>query len=219
MCALLCLFCHRAPIINDCDDDNQEDERRDLKSTLKVDSPEAPTIIPYFDGTDMNKKPNTPSTETPSSRRRKIRVNIEVERIMAKIWSTIGDLVMPSGYSKSKPESLSTNEIIVHLQQLAMQSPRPESPVTSSVSSASIEGNPPTFQQILTAHLLMILLSAPPHYSMSLNKVKDNLATKAKDSGASGVGQSMTRVLYGCVAKRLIKIDRGGGEQIVKFDI
>ena len=54
---------------------------------------------------------------------------------------------------------------------------------------------------------------------MSLNKVKDNLEAKVKESGASGIGQSLTRVLYGCVAKRLVKIDRGGGEQIVKFDI
>jgi hypothetical protein len=100
-----------------------------------------------------------------------------------------------------------------------MQSPRPESPVASSISSTSVKSNPPTFQQILTAHLLMMLLSAPPHYSMSLNKVKDNLAAKAKEGGASGVGQSMTRALYGCVAKRLVKIDRGGGEQVVKFDI
>jgi len=142
-------------------------------------------------------------------------VDIEVERIMAKIWSTMGDIVMPS---KSKSGLLSTDEIIAHLQQLAMQSPRPESPVASSISSTSIEDNPPTFQQILTAHLLMMLLSTPRH-SMSLNKVKDNLAAKAKEGGASGVGQSMTRVLYGCVAKRLVKIDRGGGEQIVKFDV
>lgn len=27
-----------------------------------------------------------------------------------------------------------------------------------------------------------------------------------------------TRALYGCVAKRLVKIDRGGGEQIVRFE-
>lgn len=100
-----------------------------------------------------------------------------------------------------------------------MQSPRPESPVASSISSTSIEGSPPTFQQIMTAHLLMMLLTASPHYSMSLNKVKNNLAAKAKEGGASGAGQSTTRVLYGCVAKRLVKIDRGGGEQIVKFDI
>ena len=27
-----------------------------------------------------------------------------------------------------------------------------------------------------------------------------------------------TRALYGCVAKRLVKIDRGGGEQIVRVE-
>lgn len=64
-----------------------------------------------------------------------------------------------------------------------------------------------------------MLLSASPHYSMPLNKVKENLAIKAKNSAGAAGGQGTTRVLFGCVAKRLVKIDRGGREQIVKFDI
>jgi len=201
---------------NDDDGGEQEGGCKDLNSRLEVDPPVTPTVAPRIDNKDMNKKPDNQIAETPN-RQRRIRVNIEVERIIAKIWSTMGEVVMPSG--KSNTSSPSTDAIIAHLQQLAMQSPRPESPVASSISSTSIEGNLPTFQQILTAHLLMMLLSASPHYSMSLNKVKNNLAAKAKEGGASGTGQSTTRVLYGCVAKRLVKIDRGGGEQIVKFDI
>jgi len=84
----------------------------------------------------------------------------------------------------------------------------------------SIETNTaPTAQQVLTASLLTMLLSSTPNYSLPLNQVKENLNLKAKTSGMSVVGQGTTRVLYGCVAKRLVKIDRGGREQVVKFDI
>jgi hypothetical protein len=52
---------------------------------------------------------------------------------------------------------------------------------------------------------------------MSLQKVKEVLADKAQGSLAAGRGT--TSVLYGCVAKRLVRIDRGGGEQVVRFDL
>jgi hypothetical protein len=76
----------------------------------------------------------------------------------------------------------------------------------------------------MTAHLLLTLLSSPPSYSMSLNKIKETLANNMGDGEANGgpasaVGLTHTRALYACVAKRLIKIERGKGEQIVKFDI
>jgi hypothetical protein len=64
-----------------------------------------------------------------------------------------------------------------------------------------------------------MLLSATPHYALPLSQVKENLALKAKTSGISMAGQGTTRILYGCVAKRLVKIDRSGREQIVKFDV
>ena len=52
---------------------------------------------------------------------------------------------------------------------------------------------------------------------MHLHKVKEALADKAQ--GSLSTGRGTTSVLYGCVAKRLLKIDRGGGEQVVKFDV
>lgn len=107
-----------------------------------------------------------------------------------------------------------------YLQHLAAQTPQLESPIASSASSISIEANTaPTVQQVLTAYLLTMLLSATPQYSLPLNQVKENLALKAKTSGLSVAGQGTTRILYGCVAKRLVKIDRGGREQVVKFDV
>lgn len=69
---------------------------------------------------------------------------------------------------------------------------------------------------------------------MSLTALKAHLASKtavpspgpnagreAKQSAAAmgaSAAQVGTRALFGCVAKKLVKIDRGGGEQIVKFD-
>jgi hypothetical protein len=77
----------------------------------------------------------------------------------------------------------------------------------------------PTSQQVLTAHLLIALLEATPQYSLPLAKVKEILSARGeKGSAVIGSGAS-TRVLYGCVAKRLVRIDRGGGEQIVRFDV
>ena len=48
---------------------------------------------------------------------------------------------------------------------------------------------------------------------MSLNLLKDTLS---KDEGSAA---SITRPIYACVAKRLLKIERGGREQVVKFDM
>lgn len=85
---------------------------------------------------------------------------------------------------------------------------------------------------MLTALLLFTLLSNPPAYALPLAKAKEALiarglgvaaAAAAGPLGALSVGvggQALeTRALYGCIAKRLLKIDRGGKEQILKFGI
>ena len=109
------------------DNDEQEDGGTDLNSTLGAD-PVTPTVAPHIDNKDMSKKPDNQTTETPS-RQRRIRVNIEVERIIvsmkcilsdiglqsfakAKIWSTMGDVVIPSGHFKPNTSSPSTVEIM-----------------------------------------------------------------------------------------------------------
>lgn len=125
-----------------------------------------------------------------------------------------------------------------HLQTLSVaplsSAPSPlSSPSISSRSGAADRPSKPSSQQILTAHLLLALLDSPPHFSMSLAAVKDALATRAqadiskeeggqaKGKGAITIvsGQNTTRALYALVAKRLVKIERGRGEQIVKFDL
>lgn len=102
-----------------------------------------------------------------------------------------------------------------HLQSISTQVPSLGSPSVSSLSSLSA-GAPaslPTSQQVLTARMLLALLNSPPNYSMSLNALKDALST------AEGAAAGVTRPIYACVAKRLLKIDRGGGEQVVRFDV
>ena len=80
----------------------------------------------------------------------------------------------------------------------------------------------PTAQQVLTAHMLLALLGAPSQ-ALTLRDLKDSLSAKAASVGAdtgAGLlgGSAVTKPLYGCVAKRLLKIERGAGEQVVKFD-
>ncbi|KAK7057299.1 hypothetical protein R3P38DRAFT_3341669 [Favolaschia claudopus] len=170
--------------------------------------------------------PTQPNTETP--KKGKVRLNSEVERIVVKIWTSAGDLIMPGHrYDTSatgngnKPPRAKETMLVAHLQTIAALTPTPASPSTTISSTAAPGNTTPTPQQILTAHLLLSLLNTGPQFSLPLNKVKELLSAKASISGGTGIvlgGQSTNRVLYGCVAKRLVKIERGGGEQIVKFD-
>ena len=107
-----------------------------------------------------------------------------------------------------------------HLHTLAAQDPLPSSPTASSLSSITAAASQsPTSQQVLTAHLLVALLEATPQYALPLAKVKEILSAKG-EKGVAVIGSGASiRILYGCVAKRLVKIDRGGGEQIVRFDV
>lgn len=137
-------------------------------------------------------------------------------------------------------EAQSHLKFSAHLQTLSAfpLSPTPSplsSPSLSSHSGAAGGPSKPSSQQILTAHLLLALLNSPPHFSMPLGAVKDVLAARAqsdmrkgeggevreREKGAITIvsGQNTTRALYALVAKRLVKIERGGGEQIVKFDL
>ncbi|KAF9562777.1 hypothetical protein CPC08DRAFT_687339 [Agrocybe pediades] len=164
---------------------------------------------------------DTGDTARTNPREKKPKVDEEVQRIVSKIWLTMADILPPPSHtSTSAADPLAADETLSYLRTLSTQTPAPESPIASTVSSVTGDGtNAPTFQQIQIAFLLMLLLSASPHYSMPLNDVKENLTHKAKSSGVTVAGQSATKVLYTCIAKRLLRIDRGGRAQIVKFDI
>ncbi|KAI0256305.1 hypothetical protein BJV78DRAFT_1278820 [Lactifluus subvellereus] len=174
--------------------------------------------------TDQMAPSSTGSLVPQTHSAKRIRVTNEVERITSKIWATVGDLVMlGSTFSTSGSigsRSPRAKEIIAHLHTVAAQDPLPTSPTASSLSGTSLASAPsPTSQQVLTAHLLIALLEAAPHYALPLAKVKEILSAKG-DAGTVAIGSGgPIRVLYGCVAKRLVKIDRGRGEQIVRFDV
>jgi hypothetical protein len=116
----------------------------------------------------------------------------------------------PRNFADSRPSS--------RLKEVSNQSPAPESPSHSSLSTGTgTQGV--TAQQVLIAFVLYQLVSSPGH-AMALNGLKDALSSKITSSGlsVSALGQNPTRIIYGCVAKRILKIDRTGKEQIVKFD-
>lgn len=139
----------------------------------------------------------------------KVKVTPELERIVAKIWSTVGEIILPGSPYSNGAKPPRAKETLAHIQVLAVQPPTPQSPTSSSVSSltsilSSGTGGGPTPHQINTAQLLYTLLTAPG-FAMQLNKLK------------AAIGG--TRVLYACVAKKLIRIDRSSGEQVVHFDV
>ncbi|KAF9245043.1 hypothetical protein BU15DRAFT_41630 [Melanogaster broomeanus] len=144
------------------------------------------------------KRPPESISKTP-----KVRMTPELERIVTKIWSTVGDIIMPGNPFSSGTKPPRAKETLALIQSLATQSPSPTSPTSSSISSFAPASGGPTSHQVNTAQLLHALLTAPNH-AMALNQLK--------------VAIGGTRALYACVAKKLIRIDRGGGEQIVLFD-
>lgn len=84
--------------------------------------------------------------------------------------------------------------------------------------STTASGSGPSLQQVLTAALLVGLLASSTDHSLPLSKVKELLATRT-DGTVNPSQFNSSRIVYGCVAKRLLKIDRTGGEQIVRFDV
>ncbi len=91
-----------------------------------------------------------------------------------------------------------------------------EATPSDSLSMTANDG--PSLQQVLTASLLIGLLASPASHSLSLGRVKELLAIRT-DGMANASQSNSSRIVYGCVAKRLLKIDRTGGEQIVTFDV
>src|ERR1700759_2384651 len=116
-----------------------------------------------------------------------------------KIWKTVPDVIAPSRQPGNRGNETdvmpSTREILlVHLLSVPSNTdvcPRTQLDflsqleVTQASASATTEASlttiaipQPTSQQILTAYLLVTLLSEPPHYSLSMNKVKELLLEK-----------------------------------------
>ncbi|KAI0823620.1 hypothetical protein BC628DRAFT_1420665 [Trametes gibbosa] len=233
-----------------------DDEEDEVESALEddddgvIDETAEPTVVlskaPLYHAPEASRTTSPPESEgalpakdlhtaTPTpgaTHRSKVKVTTELERVVEKVWATVGEIIMPGhpfdalGKSMNKSKPPRAKETITYLQELSMHSPTPTSPSASSFSSfsgavPSGPGAAPTAQQILTAHMLVALLSTPG-YALTLRVLKETLAEKAAGIGASsGVlgGSAVTKPVYGCVAKRLLKIERGAGEQVVKFDL
>ncbi|OCH86353.1 hypothetical protein OBBRIDRAFT_838235 [Obba rivulosa] len=180
--------------------------------------PEAPTMADREIGAPDTPRPDppTPAVSPPekASQEQGIKVTPELELIASRIWATIGELLMPGHALDVSPPR--ATETIAHLQTLAAATPAPASPLSalSSLASAPAPNGAPTAQQILTAHMLLALLAAPGH-SLPLNTLKNALTAHAEGLP----GQGPARPVYGCVAKKLLRIDRGAGEQVVRFDL
>ncbi|EIN11571.1 hypothetical protein PUNSTDRAFT_141898 [Punctularia strigosozonata HHB-11173 SS5] len=192
----------------------------------------SPTSPSAPDDPGHTREPTAPPTPTPLSKtliERGIKVTPGIERIVEKIWSTVGEIISPgqqydgSGAAAAKPQAKDT---IRHLEIVSTQMPAPGSPGPSTASSFSgveaAEGGAPTSQQVLLAHLLLALLNSPTH-SMPLNSIKELMADKATGIGSDdglglGIGGGAMKAYYTCVAKRLLKVDRSSREQVVKFN-
>ncbi|KAH8093917.1 hypothetical protein BXZ70DRAFT_948436 [Cristinia sonorae] len=208
------------------DDDFDED---DMTIMMKKSSPLA-SELPQQDPNATIELTTAPIISTSGAaqmepKKQRFKITEEMEAVVSKIWTAMGDVIMPgnpydlngSGIGVKPPRA---KETLAHLQQLSLQTTSPTSPNTSITSDASTQhqqqpGTQVTTQQILVAHVLLSLLSSPPNYSMALGKLKEVLAEK--NGGATA--QAVTRPIYACVAKKLLKIERGRGEQTVKFDM
>ncbi|KAH9830757.1 uncharacterized protein C8Q71DRAFT_784405 [Rhodofomes roseus] len=209
----------------------EESPEEDSDPTVRLQPHSLPTALSPA-GDDLVQHEQSPSvtpapvTETPDPHKRtKVRVTTELEQIVAKIWATIGDQIKAGHANGGK--SLRAKETLAILEQLANSTPAPSSPSISlssfsATAPSATASSQPSAQQILTAHMLLTLLSSPPTYSLSFGRIKEALSEKLTSIGvrASAVGGAgTTRPVYGCVAKRLLKIERGGREQVVKFDV
>ncbi|KAI0661252.1 hypothetical protein C8Q70DRAFT_969737 [Cubamyces menziesii] len=233
-------------------DQYAEDEEDEVESVLDEDDATEPTVVlqkvpsppsppqkprsPEPEPVRKQERPPEPVSLTSGGHRPKVKVTTELERVVEKIWATVGEIIMPGnpfdalGKSTNKSKPPRAKETMAYLQELSNHTPTPASPSASSFSSLSGAapsgpGAAPTAQQVLTAHMLLVLLGAPG-FALTLRALKETLAEKAAAIGAGGGasagllgGSAVTKPVYGCVAKRLLKIERGAGEQVVKFDL
>lgn len=197
--------------------DISEDEDEEQTVVLRKVAPSPPSQLPDdppppTSGTHSGS--NEPlvdiqSTTEQAMKASKMRITPELERIVAKIWCTVGEIIMPGNSYLKDVKPPRAKETLARIELLAAQSPSPQSPSSHSLSSFTSSSSSgvatgPTPHQINTAQFLHVLLTAPNH-AMQLNKLK------------TAIGG--TRALYACVAKKLVRIDRGEAEQIVLFDV
>ncbi|KAG2015953.1 hypothetical protein CC2G_009171 [Coprinopsis cinerea AmutBmut pab1-1] len=196
-----------------------EDDVADEPSVVIKAPPEpepVPEVVVETEKSIMEPDPpiEAPQVEAQSKERSgHIRITPEVDRIVFKIVSIYADVLQ-------LPRSSNAKTVIARLKEVSNETPAPDSPSQSSIS-AGTNASAVTVQQVLIAYVLYELLAVPGH-AMPMNKMKEVLGDKAKSNpglSVSAFAQNPTRIVYNCVAKRMLKFDRTGKEQIVKFDV
>ncbi|WWC90487.1 uncharacterized protein L201_005423 [Kwoniella dendrophila CBS 6074] len=153
---------------------------------------------------------------------------------IAKIWSTLGDM-MHQGFKDGQKINQDVTSSVNHLTRLSnSELPPPPSPSSSSISSLSNPTatsqsiKPITIETIMFSHLILTILRSIPTLPLNLssnesgsgvdmNELKEHLNSVAKVrnfDNSSGLG---TKIIYAAVGKRIIKIDRKGGNVKIKF--
>ncbi|KAG9316464.1 hypothetical protein JVU11DRAFT_2499 [Chiua virens] len=184
-------------------EEGSDEEKTIILTKVIKETPDSPLL-----SSSVNTQPQPPQLaeaqldSDPPSKAAKVRPNPELEKIISRIWSTVGDILLPGQSGGKPPRAQETLDLIESLAR----SPSPNSPTPSisSMTSCTSATTSPTPHQVNTAQLLRVLLTAPNH-AIPLNQLK--------------VAIGSTRALYACVAKKLIRIDRGSGEQVVLFDV
>jgi hypothetical protein len=124
------------------------------------------------------------------------------------MWSTVGDTLLP-GRSSNLPDAHAT--LYVHLAN-SSHIPYLLHPIIKSphhrahLAALSTDKTSPEAQSSM-ARLILALLRAP------------GMAMPLKTLNTVVGGSAASKTLYAGVGKRLLRIERGGGEQTVKFTV
>ncbi|KZS96233.1 hypothetical protein SISNIDRAFT_547707 [Sistotremastrum niveocremeum HHB9708] len=177
---------------------------------------EEPSLPPVE--SEVVAEPPPPSV---SKKLKEFKVTMEMEEIVSKIWTTLGETLFPTHQGKPL-RAKETLSLLLNLQTLPPPPPSPSS-VSSLATASPIKAAAATSSQIVTSYMLLNLLSLPPQYSLPLTKLKEAVSARIIDEGHEGkagyTAEDVRRSLYNCVGKKLLKFERGKGAQIVEFDL
>ncbi|WVQ80154.1 hypothetical protein IAT38_002259 [Cryptococcus sp. DSM 104549] len=151
--------------------------------------------------------------------------NEDVKAGVAKVWSTLGDVLMRQGLPDGEVVDNDVESSVKHIHLIAQSNlPSPASPGSSASSSLGPAGAPKSVSAdtIFIAHIVLILLqaaSAPSEKGavVDMNEMKERLKQVSDRRGWSAVGEPWTKSIYALVGKRTVKIDRKGGRAGVAF--
>ncbi|KAF8342783.1 uncharacterized protein EI90DRAFT_3149860 [Cantharellus anzutake] len=148
-------------------------------------------------------------------------VTPEVESQISRVWKTAGDILIPDhkyGVGQQRvgpppPGSRETIKLLVALEETPISSSKSTDLALRSVLSEHTATPSPsvTTVQVFTAKIILLLLAALPN---KVDQVRLKEALKAHPwaaVGIEGTADASTKVLYTCMGKKLIVIERREG--------